>query len=146
MKLSSPTYHTSALSKFCDEQLPGDFHLLDGDEVLLRYSSQSISYAKATAILRVIESKAPGEELRRSQRDVFPLLASAIRFAVEHGILADGSGVFILEGEPPYSDGALVSQVLPASKSRAVGIDFLGPKRLSEYQVHRFIRCRKVAE
>lgn len=142
MRLSSPKFHTSALSKYCDEQLPGDFHFLDGDEVVLRYPSQPIVYARETRTLRILESKACGEEIRRSQREALPLLAAAIRLAVQHNILAEGSGVFIVEGSMPYEEGASVSQVLPPSASRAVGLQVLGPVVLAKPDVDAFIRCR----
>ena len=138
----APQFYTSHLSRFCADELPGDFHYLDGDEVLLRYSSQPITYARATNTLRICESKRLGEELRRSQREVLPLLAEAIALSVSAGLLNHGSGVFIIEGEAPYTDGASVSQVLSPSTSRAVGLQTFGPQRLTRDEIEQFIRCR----
>lgn len=143
-RLSSADYYTSPLSKFCHEQLPGDFHYLDGDEILLRYSAQPVAYARETRVLRIFESKAPGEELRRSQREVFPILADAIKLAVDRGALGKGSGVFLIEGAEPYDHGALLSQVLPGIESRAAGIQFLGPREVSRPELETFIRCRNL--
>jgi hypothetical protein len=138
----APQFYTSHLSRFCADELPGDFHYLDGDEVLLRYSSQPLTYARASNTLRICESKRLGEELRRSQREVLPLLAEAIALSVNAKLLNQGSGVFIIEGEPPYSDGAAVSQVLAPSTSRAVGLRTLGPQQLTRDEIEGFIRCR----
>jgi len=139
-KLSSPAYHTSDLSQFCDEHLGPHFNFLDGDEVLLRYSSQGMTHARSSGVLRIIESKRTGEEVRRSQREVLPLLARAIELAVQDGTLAAGSGVFILEGESPYDEGAKISRV-KYSTSRAAGLILDGPHNYTRAQVDRFVSC-----
>jgi len=144
-RLSSSEFYTSPLSRFCHEQLPGDFHFLDGDEIILRYSAQPVTYSRETRVLRLFESKSLGEEIRRSQRDVLPILAEAIKLAVESGVLAKGSGVFIIEGEEPYERGADLSQVLPDGKSRAVGLQTIGPRRLNRDELETFVRCRNLA-
>lgn len=142
-KPASP-YYSSDLSRFCAEELGRpEFNFLDGDEVLLRYPSLPIHYARSTKILRIIESKKPGEDLRRSQREVLPLLASALFLGVQGGIFAEGSGVFIIEGRYPFTDGALVSQVLPASEARAAGVQYLGPERLTRSDVETLVSCRR---
>lgn len=141
MRLSSAKYHTSDLSRYCDENLGSYFNYLDGDEVLLRYSAQGMTHARSTCVLRIIESKHPGEEVRRSQREVLPLLARAIELAVKDGILAAGSGVFILEGTPPYENGATVSRV-NYSASRAAGLVIDGPHNYTQLQVNAFVSCR----
>lgn len=145
-KLSSATYQTSDLSRYCDERLPGDFNYLDGDVVILRYPAQPIAYARETRILRILESKRPGEQIRRSQVDVFPILAASIHQSVAQGQLANGSGVFIIEGTYPYEDGADVRQVLPHETSRTVGLQYLGPKRITNEELNAFLRCRIVKE
>lgn len=144
-RLSSPYFYTSPLSRFCHEQLPGDFHYLDGDEIILRYSAQPITYARETRVLRIFESKTPGEEIRRSQRDVLPLLSEALQLAIGVGALARGSGVFVIEGDEPYDDGASVRQVL-APQTRNVGIRYLGPRQLSREELELFIRCRNLGK
>lgn len=143
--LSSTDYYTSPLSRFCHEQLPQDFHYLDGDEVLLRYSAQPVTYARETRVLRVIESKRPGESIRRSQREVLPIIATAIRFAVNQGRLGPGSGVFLIEGDEPYDEGALLYQILPEGDARAAGMGMLGPRRISRSEVAIFVRCRNLS-
>lgn len=142
-------YYTSDLSRFCAEELGPEFNFLDGDEVLLRYSAQPVTHARSTRILRVVESKNPGEEIRRSQRETFPILASALEFCVEAGILRKTSGVYIVEGLYPYSDGADVAQILPASQNRAVGMQMVGPmsqvagaERFSRQQLDLLASCR----
>lgn len=140
----APDRYSSPLSEFCAEELPGDFHYLDGDEVLFRHSALPIVYARETGILRILESKFPGEDLRRSQRETFPLLAAAIEKAVEASLLSDGSGVFVVEGTPPFGDGALVRKVHPAEKSADnLGIRFAGKHNLAPAQFHLFMRCRR---
>lgn len=137
-------YYTSDLSKFCAEHLPGDFHFLDGDEVMFKHSAQPIVYARETGILRILESKRPNEEIRRSQREVLPILARVLADAVEKGLLKDGSGVFIVTGEYPYVAGASVSRVEygPAIS----GLSQKGPFPLSADKFADFIRCRLVNE
>lgn len=144
MSRPAPRFYTSPLSQFCAEFLPGDFHFLDLDEVLLRYSSQGITFCRETMILRAIECKNPGEEIRRSQRDVLPEFAAMFHDRVKSGQLAQGTGVFIVEGRYPYHDGALVGQVLPRSESKAVGLQQLGPWRFTGQQIYDLVRCRMV--
>lgn len=140
-RLSDSKYYTSDLSRYCDEHLGFDFNFLDGDEVLLRYSAQGMTHARSTGVLRIIESKRPGEQVRRSQIDVLPLLARAIDLAVQDGVLAEGSGVFVLEGEPPYENGAIVHRV-NYSTNRAAGLATKGPYNFTRAQVDRFVSCR----
>lgn len=141
----APEYYSSPLSQYCAEHLPGDFHFLDGDEVLFSHHSQPIVYARESGVLRIIESKAPGEDIRRSQRETLPMLAGALDLAVESGLLATTSGVYVLEGEPPYSSGATVSKVRGATAPgdwSAVGIRYVVQRPLDESQVQMFLRCR----
>lgn len=140
-------YYTSPISEFCAEQLPGDFHFLDGDEVLFRHSAQPILFARENGTLRLLESKLPGEEIRRSQRETLPLLAGALAMAARAELVAPTSGVYVVEGRPPWSDGALVSRVRPARSPidwQAIGIQFDLARRLTFAQLCAFVRCRPV--
>lgn len=135
-------FYSSPLSEFCAEELPGDFHYLDGDEILLRHSAMAICYARSTTTLRIIESKHPGEELRRSQRETFPLLAEAI---ARSELLSRESGVFVLEGDPPYNGGRIpVAKVRPAHRNRVNGFRFEWIRAGDATSINALIRCRPV--
>lgn len=146
----APEFYSSQLSRFCAEELEGDFHFLDGDEVIYRHSALPIVYARETGILRVIECKRPGEDVRRSQRETLPLLAAGIESLIENSLLDSRSGVFILEGEYPWADGAQVSRIMPHSKPgvdwSSVGASVTSTYTLSNAQLRLFIRCRPVLE
>jgi hypothetical protein len=144
----APCFYSSPLSRFCAENLPGDFHYLDGDEVLFRHSAQPVVYARETGTLRVLESKLPGETIRRSQREVLPFLAAAIQLAVKAGLLSIRSGVFVIEGRPPYEDGALVSRVRPAQHLidwQSIGVQLERSVQMTSPQFELFMRCRGMA-
>ena len=134
---------TSDLSAFCDSFYGehSDFHFLDGDEIILRYSAQPVVYARESGVLRVVESKRPGEEIRRSQREALPLLAGCIALGIESGIVADGSGVFIVTGEPPYTAGAKVAKL--RQSGRTAGLQYEIETHLSRERLIRFMRCRR---
>lgn len=133
---------TSDLSAFCDSFYGDhhDFHFVDGDEVILRYSAQPIVYARESGILRVVESKAPGEEIRRSQRDTLPLVAGCIQKGIEEGIVADRSGVFIVTGQFPYDTGAKIARLRPSP--RTAGLQYDAAVDVSREQLVKFMRCR----
>jgi hypothetical protein len=135
-------FYTSYLSRYCAEHLPGDFHFLDGDEVLLRYSAQPIVYARATRILRLLESKFPGEEVRRSQRDLLPIFAEVIRVGVESEVLHERSGVFVIEADWKDEDPESfeVNKVIPAV--RIAGLTFEKTITFQKDNFARFLRCR----
>ncbi len=133
-------FYTSYLSRYCAEYLPGDFHYLDGDEVLLRYSAQPIVYARETRILRFLESKFPGEEVRRSQRDLLPIFAEVITQSVSTKLLAERSGVFVIEAQWPDPETFEVSKVVPSS--RGVGLSFERHKQYDRDAFALFLRCR----
>lgn len=141
----APQFYTSPLSRFCAEELPGDFHFLDGDQVLFCHHSQPIVFARESGVLRVVESKLPGEEIRRSQRETLPMLAGALELGVESGLLATTSGVYVMEGEPPFAEGATVGLVRAAKSPgdwSSVGVQYAARRRLSSEQLRLFLRCR----
>ena len=139
-------YYTSPLSEFCAEKLNGDFHYLDGDEVMFRHSAQPMTYARETGTLLVLESKFPGEEIRRSQRETFPLLAAALSRAADANLIARASGVYVIEGEPPFIDGATVLRVRGAKQPgvdwQSIGVQFDWRHRFNNRDLCNFIRCR----
>jgi hypothetical protein len=61
-----------------------------------------IAFKKSTNILRIFEWKHPGETLTPGQRAVLPILDQIIQRAVSLGILAAGSGVYVVYGNPPF--------------------------------------------
>lgn len=142
-----PEFYSSHLSRFCAEQLPGDFHFMDLDEVLFRHSSLPVVYARESGVLRAIESKLPGEQIRRSQRETLPLVAAGVGLLVKSGLLAQGSGAFVVEGEPPWNDGAIVHTVRAAASPRdwsATGVRYAKSSTLTFSELCTFIRCRPV--
>jgi hypothetical protein len=77
----------SELGQWIHDKMPNDFYWLDIDGIV---------YKKATKILRIIEEKKPGQELKPSQLLVLKNLAIAIDYLVEQNIVSIGSGVFVL--------------------------------------------------
>jgi hypothetical protein len=134
-----PEFYSSPLSRFCAEQLPSDFHYLDGDEVLFRRSALPIIYARETGVLRFVESKNPGEDFTRAQTELFPVLADLIETGVKAGKLSIGSGMFVIRGDlhaPPVEIG----QVRPGP--RTVGIQYAASWSVGGEALARFLRCR----
>jgi hypothetical protein len=137
------------LSRFSDDiySQHHDFHFLDGDEVYFRHSATPMVYARASGILHICESKSNGEELRRSQRETFPRLAGAIKLAVDAGVLAKGSGVFVITGDYPYDAGVLVQCVRPAAASGHDWSSFtsfyMAEKQMTRAEFITFFRCRR---
>jgi hypothetical protein len=87
-------------------------------------------YKKSKRILRLFEAKYPNEQLRQSQRRVLPILERGIALLVQSGLLAAGSGVWIVRGEPPYERGASIE---PASR--------LERRQLSQEELIDFVDC-----
>jgi len=142
----NPEFYSSPLSRWCADELPGDFHYLDGDEVLLRHSALPLVYARETGTLRVLESKHPGEELTRAQRETFPLLATALDLLVRDEYVADASGLFVVEGRPPFDDGATIRRVLPIRSRtgwRVIGVQFADARTVKRSTLELFVRCRR---
>lgn len=139
-------YYTSPLSAFCAEMLPEDFNFVDGDEVVFHHSAQPTTYARETGRLLILESKHPGEELTRSQRETYPLLAAAVSLAAAANLVRRDSGVYVIEGEPPFADGAAVMRIRAATRPgidwTAIGAQIEARRKLSHAALCRFIRCR----
>lgn len=88
------SYLRNPLKRLIHDEAPHKMHLTDVDAALYRLSSR---------ILRIVECKHRGEELRRSQRDILPLLALLIEKGIQLGTVSRGSGVFVArydEGDP----------------------------------------------
>lgn len=96
-----PNISHSAFGQWIKDNIPNTFFWADVD---------GISYKRATRILRVIEEKQPGQELKDSQKKILPLLAKGIDYLISLGIVHEQSGVFIIHTESPYIT-ATVSQI-----------------------------------
>lgn len=83
----------SEFGQWIHDWMPRDFYSLDIDQ---------LTYKRKTNILRILEEKCPGQNLKKSQKAVFPFLQKAIEILVACKLLAKGSGVFIVWGVPPY--------------------------------------------
>lgn len=139
---------SSDLSAFCNSfyQAHPDFHYLDGDFVLFAHAALPMVYARATRILRLVESKRPGEDLTRSQREVLPILSALVEQGVREGTIAKRSGVFIVTGDgPAYPEGATVAKVrpdAPGAEWSSAGVQAETEKVLNREQLVTFMRCR----
>ena len=66
------------------------------------------AYKRSNNMMRLYEWKHPGAKLSPGQRCYYTKMAESIRLAIEAGVLADGSGVFVVYGTPPFNTGASV--------------------------------------
>lgn len=140
---------SSWLSEFCDSFYGShnDFNYLDGDVVVFTHAALPITAARSTRIIRILETKRDGEEIRRSQRETLPVIAEAIQRLVITGDAAKGSGVFIVIGDgPEYQEGAKIAKVRPAERLKdwsSIGVQYEHePIQYSREQLIRFMRCR----
>lgn len=80
--------------------------------------------------LRVIEWKRPSERLSPGQRRIFPLLDAILLSAEQEGLIRVDSGLYIVRGQAPFTDGAELGQPWPPRLRRA---------RLSEHDLIQFV-------
>jgi hypothetical protein len=64
-------------------------------------------YKRATRILRIIEHKNRDQSVRRSQRQVLPLLAIAVQGLVDANVVSPESGVYVMWSEGDFATGAV---------------------------------------
>ncbi len=105
-----PNISHSAFGQWIKDNLPNTFFWADID---------GISFKRATRILRVIEEKRFGQELKDSQKKILPLLARGVDCLISSGIVHEESGVFIIHTESPYT-------MATVSKIYASGVE--GPR------------------
>ncbi len=94
-------YLRNPLKREIHDNAPHVMHLTDIDAVL---------YRKRSRIMRIVECKYRNEPLRKSQQDILPVLADCIKLAINTGIIAQGSGVYLAR----YDEGdnlVLVKQI-----------------------------------
>lgn len=138
---------SSQLSEFADSfyrEFP-DFHFIDADHVVFSHAALPMAFARETRILRLIESKNLGEEVRRSQRETLPVLAACLDLGVKHGVVKRGSGVFVVTGEPGFESGATVARVRadePGKEWSAVGVQASHTRNVTREELQTFLRCR----
>jgi len=89
---------SSAIGQFVHDRLSKKLYWADIDGALLK---------RANRVLRAVEHKFRGQDLRPSQRAVLPILAEAIDVLIERGRVHPDSGVFVLTADPPFDDGYL---------------------------------------
>lgn len=89
-----PEKSNSELGQHVHDHLPHEMYFIDIDGVV---------YKNATHILRVVEQKQPGQQLKPSQKVILPLLAKAIEYLVSIKVVHPESGVFVAETEKPFS-------------------------------------------
>lgn len=99
--IRDPSRSSSELGQMVKETLPRTMFFMDVDGVV---------YKKATRILRVIEQKQPGQQLKPSQETIFPMFARMIAREIEDGLLDSQSGVFVMVAMAPF-ESAFVYQI-----------------------------------
>lgn len=78
---------SSGYGQYVQDRYPRNFNFMDVDGIV---------HKRATGILRLIEHKQLGRPLKRSQREVLPLLARMVDDYVTRGVLPTQSGVFLV--------------------------------------------------
>lgn len=91
-----PNESSSAFGQFIHDAFPNSFWWIDVDGMI---------YKKATRILRVIEHKPVGGQLRPSQQFLLPMIATCIRILIALRLVHEQSGVFLVRSDPPFRSG-----------------------------------------
>jgi len=79
---------SSVFGQYVHERVRPDFDSVDID---------LLNRAASTAILRFLEQKESGQNLKDSQVRCFPVIARLIELGLEQGVVAQGSGVFKID-------------------------------------------------
>lgn len=75
------------------DSYPKDFYYADVDGVI---------YKLATGIMRIVEHKPIGADLKPSQRAILPMLAASVDVLADVQVLNADSGVFVINSDWPY--------------------------------------------
>ena len=94
---------SSAFGQFIRDTYPSTFDHMDIDSVIR---------AASVGILREIEHKFTGQQVKPSQQRILPLKAAITEESVKLGINKPGSGVFVVWADDPF-ESLLVCRVAP---------------------------------
>jgi len=74
----------------------------------LFWKIDGIAYKRATKVFRIFEWKHLGEKLSGGQKFVYPIIGLLIDFGIKSKMINKESGIFIIQGNVPFNNGALV--------------------------------------
>ena len=89
---------SSALGQHVFDTLGKDFYFCDIDGVVYKVAHQ---------LMRIIEHKPVGKELKGSQLHILPLLAEGVSHLISSGSLHERSGVFVVNSDPPFRNAVV---------------------------------------
>lgn len=125
---------SSPFGQFVHDRLPTTFYAADIDLVC---------YARVTKILRLFESKHPGQSLKPSQRQLLPMFAAWVEGSVRRQKIAVGSGVFVVWFDEDRETCSEVRQVAPTSATLLLGPPLaIGGIVEPGSELGQFIACR----
>lgn len=99
--MRDPSQFASAFTRWVYEEVPVKMYFADVD---------GLAYAKSHQCMRGFEWKYPDARLSPGQRAILPLLDRMMDSGRLLGWLAPDSGVYVIRGTPPFTDGAWVEQ------------------------------------
>lgn len=126
-----PDQSSSPLGQWVHDKLGKNFYAADVDLVC---------YAKSTKILRIFESKHPGQRLKPSQRDLLPMFASWVARSVSLDKLSPHSGVFVVWFDEERERVEQIRQVGPFGVLS--GPLEIGGELADDSPLGRFFSCR----
>lgn len=101
----NPHESSSALGQHVHDAYAKTFFFADIDGAI---------YKRSTGILRIVEHKHPGQEIRPSQKTLLPLLSVAVQGLVDAQLVHPESGVFAMWASEPF-ESAAVTRVRPGA-------------------------------
>lgn len=107
----------SGFGQWVHDNLPNEFYFMDGDAFV---------YKAKTQVLRFLEIKNIGDELKDSEHVILPFLATAI-WALKHSPftykLNKESGVFVVWTESPYDYGIIQEVKLNGGRGKKLKLE-----------------------
>lgn len=128
-KNGGPDEASSAYLQHLHDDYPRVMNVVNDDAVI---------HARSTGILRHLEHKWPGQSLKRSQLDTLPMVAEGIASLISRGRLNPGSGVYVIEIEPPWTRAVATTVFWDGSTGRR--------RELSGDQLARFETARPLRD
>lgn len=105
----------SEFGQWIHDEIPRNFDWIDID---------GVSRKSKTGIIRIVEEKRFGQELKGSQKRILSRLALGIEHLAKSGYAKYGSGVFVIYTEPPYNK-SIIRQVYPIDKEESIILDII---------------------
>ena len=91
---------SSAYGQHIYDDYPHTFYYCDID---------GAQYKNATRVLRILEHKRPGQQIKPSEKTILGLLQKGIDTLIPAGIVHPDSGVYIVRSEPPWETAEIQS-------------------------------------